>query len=80
MLNIIKNIILFRIHTVRLNKAKKDKPFNEQDTRLNGSIADDINRVPNHHFNPVRGDEFGMNVENLEKRLREKVRENFTVL
>ena len=50
-----------------------------QDVQLNGTIAGDIERRPNHRWNPVRGEEFGLNAQTLERRLHDKIRENFTV-
>lgn len=50
-----------------------------QDVQLNGTIAGDIERRPNHRWNAVRGDEFGLNAQTLERRVHDKIRENFTV-
>ena len=36
-------------------------------------------RPSNHRVNPIRGDEFSMSAEQVEDRLRQKLRENFEV-
>ncbi|ESO84984.1 hypothetical protein LOTGIDRAFT_236027 [Lottia gigantea] len=37
----------------------------------------DIIRTGNHHVNPIRGDEFGFKAQEVENRLRTKLRDNF---
>ncbi|KAL3881564.1 hypothetical protein ACJMK2_027990 [Sinanodonta woodiana] len=41
------------------------------------SLGEEIQRTGNHRVNPIRGDEYGMTVEQVEDRLKSKLRENF---
>lgn len=44
-----------------------------------GGPGEDIQRAGNHRVNPIRGDQFGMSIEEIEKKLASKLRENFAV-
>ena len=44
-----------------------------------GGPGEDIQRTGNHRVNPIRGDEYGMTVEQVERKLASKLRENFAV-
>ncbi|OWF48504.1 EF-hand calcium-binding domain-containing protein 6 [Mizuhopecten yessoensis] len=50
-----------------------------EDPRNHGP-GDDVQRSGNHHVNPIRGDEYGMSADEVEKRLLGKLRENFANL
>ncbi|KAH3735163.1 hypothetical protein DPMN_041624, partial [Dreissena polymorpha] len=52
---------------------------NFHDHRLGGP-GEDIVRSGNHRVNPIRGDQFGMTIEEVEKKLASKLRENFANL
>lgn len=45
-----------------------------------GGPGEDIQRTGNHHVNPIRGDQFGMSLEEVERKLASKLRENFANL
>lgn len=49
-----------------------------EDPRAQGP-GDEILRVGNHRVNPIRGDEWGMTADEVEAKLRSKLRENFAV-
>ena len=51
---------------------------NFEDLRI-GEKEPDLEKPPNHHFNAVRGDEYGMTAEEVEEKLHQKLRENFEV-
>lgn len=38
-----------------------------------------VEHLKNHRVNPIRGDEYGMSVAEVETKLHQKLRENFTV-
>ena len=44
-----------------------------------GGPGEEIQRSGNHRVNPIRGDQFGMSIEEVEEKLRSKLRENFAV-
>lgn len=48
-----------------------------EDPRIGGP-TEDVERENNFRVNPIRG-EYGMSAEEVEKKLRQKLRENFTV-
>ncbi|XP_069133814.1 EF-hand calcium-binding domain-containing protein 6-like isoform X1 [Argopecten irradians] len=50
-----------------------------EDPRIFGP-GDDVQRSGNHHVNPIRGDEFGMSADEVERKLLSKLRENFANL
>ncbi|KAL4233424.1 EF-hand calcium-binding domain-containing protein 6 [Mactra antiquata] len=45
-----------------------------------GGPGEDIQRSGNHRVNPIRGDQFGMSMEEVERKLASKLRENFANL
>lgn len=49
------------------------------DPRGRGEIINDIKRSGNHKVNKHRGDDFGLTAEQAENKLRNKLRENFSV-
>lgn len=49
-----------------------------EDPRIQGP-GEDIQRSGNHRVNPIRGDEEGMTADQVEAKLRQKLRENFAV-
>ena len=49
-----------------------------EDLRPNGPIGR-LAKRPNHRVDAIRGDEYGMTSEEVEQRLRQKLRENFAV-
>lgn len=49
-----------------------------EDSRVQG-LGDEILRVGNYRVNLIRGDEWGMIVDEVEVKLRSKFRENFVV-
>lgn len=49
-----------------------------EDSRPNGRSKELI-KQPNHKFNEIRGDKFNFSAEEIESRLRQKLRENFQV-
>lgn len=49
-----------------------------EDPRAQGP-GDEIQRTGNHRVNPIRGDEWGMTADEVEAKLRSKLRENFAV-
>ncbi|VDI45640.1 Hypothetical predicted protein [Mytilus galloprovincialis] len=50
-----------------------------EDPRIQGP-GEDIQRSGNHRVNPIRGDEEGMTADQVEAKLRQKLRENFANL
>ena len=44
-----------------------------------GGPGEDIVRSGNHRVNPIRGDEYGMSIDQVERKLASKLRENFAV-
>ena len=52
---------------------------NFEDLRIGGGPSDDLRKSNNHRVNPIRGDEYGMTAEQVENKLRSKLRENFEV-
>ncbi|KAK3098848.1 hypothetical protein FSP39_023679 [Pinctada imbricata] len=50
-----------------------------EDPRVQGP-GDEVQRSGNHRVNPIRGDEFGMTADQVETKLRNKLRENFSNL
>ena len=44
-----------------------------------GGPGEEIVRSGNHRVNAIRGDQFGMTIEEVEKKLASKLRENFAV-
>ena len=51
---------------------------NFDDPRPNGA-QEDLVKAPNHRWNEIRGQEFGMSATEVEEKLRKKLRENFAV-
>lgn len=49
-----------------------------EDSRPNGP-SKELVKQPNHRFNEIRGDKFNFSAEEIESRLRQKLRENFEV-
>ncbi|XP_053398276.1 EF-hand calcium-binding domain-containing protein 6-like [Mercenaria mercenaria] len=45
-----------------------------------GGPGEEIIRSGNHRVNPIRGDQFGMSIEEVERKLASKLRENFANL
>lgn len=56
-----------------------DFVLNFNDPRHSGP-GEDIIRSGNHRVNPIRGDQFGMSIEEVERKLSSKLRENFANL
>lgn len=52
--------------------------LNFEDFRPNGP-SKELVKQPNHRFNEIRGVKFNFSAEELESRLRQKLRENFEV-
>ena len=44
-----------------------------------GGPGEDIQRSGNHRVNPIKGDQWGMTIDEVEKKLASKLRENFAV-
>ena len=42
-------------------------------------LGEELQRSGNHRVNPIRGDQFGMTIEEVERKLASKLRENFAV-
>ncbi|XP_052809717.1 EF-hand calcium-binding domain-containing protein 6-like isoform X2 [Mya arenaria] len=76
----------YNILVSKLNFSEKgqmqysDFISNFYDTRQGGGPGEEIQRSGNHRVNPIRGDEFGMTIEQVEKKLASKLRENFANL
>lgn len=53
--------------------------MNFGDPRHDGKTEGVVKHRDNHHVNPIRGDERIMTAMEVESKLRQKLRENFTV-
>ena len=51
---------------------------NFEDPRLGGS-TETLHKVSNHRVNAIRGDEYGLDADTVERKLSNKLRDNFQV-
>ncbi|KAK7503096.1 hypothetical protein BaRGS_00005722 [Batillaria attramentaria] len=70
--------LMSRLHLHNGHMEYMDFILNFGDPRPPDSTT--LIRTGNHHVNPIRGDQFGMTVEEAENKLRGKLRENFSTL
>lgn len=69
--------LMSRLHLHNGHMHYMDFVLNFEDPRSLGESQ--LIRKGNHKVNPIRGDQFGMTAEEVEGKLKAKLRENFAV-